>query len=828
MSANTLRMLGAISGTWGTISRVEKREVLKMSRCFIVYNQSCEDGVMLVPPLLAFNVGLSAYDMHAVLCCTFSEGKTAHEALVYPLACSDNSIGSANTQQCHDDAVESLSNYFSTPRVVMSGDIIGVPLVCHGHTSATTTLKEGDLKSLLPHEHGDMRLLWFQIGPMNPPDSCVISRTDTTLTQQTGTVQSCIPHIYKVLSYFTHRQLEPEEPLDKVALRRITDLLAPMALFCRAKCFRKIATSTTSLPPPPIPQILVYGPQGTGKVKLVREASAQLGLHLVVRRISSILSGIRGYPLQTAVKEAFDAACAVSPSVLVMVSSMRQPGSHYNRSQPSGGTDSNEQFSTCLSTCLSNYRMTGNVALVICENVESLDTVPDNLMRIFPHTVEVSLPSEMLRREILLHWLRGCSLSPDVDSSSLDLMSKRLIGRTSADLRNLVTNAGVHALTRKLGGGPWGPKSINTALPSSPISPPVVSPDCFQLNLKDLEKGEQSLPPPASTFSYTSTPGAKLGQPRIPTVRWEDVGGQSKVIQEIMDIIDLPLRHPEILNYGVKRRAGVLLYGPPGTGKTLVAKAVATECSIPFFSVKGPELLDMYVGESEHNVRDIFAQARRASPCVLFFDELDALAPQRGRGADSGGAMDRVVAQLLAEMDGVSTTSTSSNREKNLVFVIGATNRPDLLDSSLLRPGRFDRLLYMGNSGDKRVEILRAVTRRFIFEDGIDIESVAEMIPPIYTGADMYAIGASAVMKAIQHKIKAIDDQIEEVNATADLYDRPPINVSQILADMRQEDVQIIVSQEDLVDAVATTPPSVSIKELQHYELLRQQFSNCS
>ncbi len=837
MSANTLRMLGAISGTWGTLSRMKKGdEVLRIPKCVVVFNQSCEDGVVLVPPLLAFNAGLSTYDVDAVLGCSFSEGKTACEALVYPVACSNNNIGSDNAkQQCHDDvAVEPLSNFFSTPRVVMEGDIIGVPHPVHRlHSSTattTTTLKEGDLMSTSHYDNDG--LLWFRMGPMNPTDSFIVSQVHTTLTQQAGTVQSCVPNALSVLSYFENRQIEPVEPLDKVALRKISDLLAPMALSFRAQCYRKIVTTS------PIPRILVHGPQGTGKVKLVREAASQLGLHIVVRRMSNILSGIRGHPLQTAVQEAFCAACAVSPSVLVVIGPVRQPGSRSNHSQrPGGRGDEDEQFSMHLSTCLLNHRMRENVALVICENVESLDDVPDGLVRILTHTVEVGLPSETLRREILLHLLRDCSLSPDVDNASVDLMSKRLVGRTSADLNNLIASAGVHALTRKLGGGLWEPNSINnnTTLPSSPTSPPVVSsPDSlFQLSLMDLEKAEHSLPPPASMFLNIPTPGAKLGHPHIPTVRWEDVGGQNQVKQEIMDIIDLPLHHPEVLTCGMKHRTGVLLYGPPGTGKTLVAKAVATECSIPFFSIKGPELLDMYVGESEHNVRRIFAQARRASPCVLFFDELDALAPQRGRGADSGGVMDRVVAQLLSEMDGVSTTMTtsSSNPEKNLVFVIGATNRPDLLDSCLLRPGRFDRLLYMGNCGEKRVEILRAVTRRFTFEEGVDIESVAEMVPPMYTGADMYAIGASAIMRAIRRKVKAIEDRFQELNAgtaaTEISSNRiPPHTVQQYMADMEQDEVQILVSQEDLLEAVITTPPSVSIQEMEHYEGLREKFTS--
>jgi peroxin-6 len=146
----------------------------------------------------------------------------------------------------------------------------------------------------------------------------------------------------------------------------------------------------------------------------------------------------------------------------------------------------------------------------------------------------------------------------------------------------------------------------------------------------------------------------------------------------------------ELFAGGLRRRSGVLLYGPPGSGKTLLAKAVATQCAANFLSVKGPELINMYVGESERQVREAFARARRAKPCVMFFDELDALAPARGAAGDSGGVMDRVVAQLLAEIDGV---QGGGNED---LFIIGATNRPDLLDAALLRPGRLDLLLYVG------------------------------------------------------------------------------------------------------------------------------------
>ncbi|XP_010768249.1 peroxisome assembly factor 2-like [Notothenia coriiceps] len=196
-----------------------------------------------------------------------------------------------------------------------------------------------------------------------------------------------------------------------------------------------------------------------------------------------------------------------------------------------------------------------------------------------------------------------------------------------------------------------------------------------------------------------------IGAPKIPDVRWEDVGGLHQVKKEILDTVQLPLQRPELLSLGLNR-TGVLLYGPPGTGKTLLAKAVATECSMTFLSVKGPELINMYVGQSEENIREVFLRARSAAPCVIFFDELDSLAPSRGRSGDSGGVMDRVVSQLLAELDALQSSVG--------VFVIGATNRPDLLDQSLLRPGRFDKLVYVGINEDRgsQLQVLQAILRK--------------------------------------------------------------------------------------------------------------------
>lgn len=190
------------------------------------------------------------------------------------------------------------------------------------------------------------------------------------------------------------------------------------------------------------------------------------------------------------------------------------------------------------------------------------------------------------------------------------------------------------------------------------------------------------------------------------------------------------------------------MHGPPGVGKTLLAKAVATECSMSFISVKGPELLNMYVGQSEENVRDIFKRAHEAEPCIVFFDELDSLAPARGQSGDSGGVMDRVVSALLSELDGL---------ERMKVVVIGATNRPDLLDSALLRPGRFDKSLFIGTTSDpsELLDILTALTRKMKLAPDCDLSRVVSNLSPGMSGADLSGLVSQAALKAVQRIIQS-------------------------------------------------------------------------
>lgn len=233
--------------------------------------------------------------------------------------------------------------------------------------------------------------------------------------------------------------------------------------------------------------------------------------------------------------------------------------------------------------------------------------------------------------------------------------------------------------------------------------------------------------------------------------RWLDVGGLDSIKQEIIDAIQLPIDYPQLKKSGL-RRTGILLHGPPGTGKTLLAKAVATECNLNFINVKGPELLNEYVGQSEDNVRKLFQRARESSPSVIFFDEIDSLAPNRGQAGDSGGVMDRLVSQILAELDGVGKSDG--------VFVIGATNRKDLVDKSLLRPGRFDKVLMvpLPTTAESRLEIIEALTRKMKLSSDVDLVELEMLARPGMSGADFQGLCSRALQRSFDRCVQLVEN----------------------------------------------------------------------
>ncbi|KAI4242651.1 MAG: hypothetical protein LQ352_007191 [Teloschistes flavicans] len=443
---------------------------------------------------------------------------------------------------------------------------------------------------------------------------------------------------------------------------------------------------------------------------------------------------------------------------------------------------------------------------VLIATTTSLDQLPENLRSLFTHEIEMSAPDEGQREGILQNTIQeqGIRTAGDVDLSAIAVKTAALV---AGNLLDIVERA---CITRE--------QRLNKLVEEVAVSDAQTSTLVRDLVVSGGEwaccvtKADFDLAVDAARKNFADA----IGAPKIPNVSWDDVGGLEHVKDAVMETIQLPLERPELFAKGMKKRSGILFYGPPGTGKTLLAKAIATEFSLNFFSIKGPELLNMYIGESEANVRRVFQRARDARPCVVFFDELDSVAPKRGNQGDSGGVMDRIVSQLLAELDGMSDGEDGGGG----VFVIGATNRPDLLDQALLRPGRFDKMLYLGISDthQKQMTILEALSRKFILDPNLSLARVAESLPFTYTGADLYALCSDAMLKAITRQASAVDAKIKALpNGTvshAYFFDH--------LA--TKEDVAVTVSEEDFQTARRELVGSVSARELEHYQRVRQSF----
>jgi peroxin-6 len=429
-----------------------------------------------------------------------------------------------------------------------------------------------------------------------------------------------------------------------------------------------------------------------------------------------------------------------------------------------------------------------DLKIVIATTTE-VDKLSDTMRNVFTHELEVSAPDEKERAALLSSIVdeKRIRLAKDIELSSIAVKTAALV---AGDLSDVLDRAAAASKSRVSALA----KRLRKVSPAPPQELPTVSD--LQFAGGDLATSVCRVDFDVAVEAARRNFSDSIGAPRIPNVSWDDVGGLSNVKSAVMETIQLPLERPELFARGMKKRSGILFYGPPGTGKTLLAKAIATEFSLNFFSIKGPELLNMYIGESEANVRRVFQRARDARPCVVFFDELDSVAPKRGNQGDSGGVMDRIVSQLLAELDGMSEGKEGSGG----VFVIGATNRPDLLDPALLRPGRFDKMLYLGVSDthEKQLTILEALTRKFMLSERLSLRDVAEMLPFTYTGADLYALCSDAMLKAITRQARRVDERIRGLEAregrkitTAWFFDNKA----------GEEDTRVVVEKEDFEEA---------------------------
>lgn len=551
---------------------------------------------------------------------------------------------------------------------------------------------------------------------------------------------------------------------------------------------------------------LIKGARGSGKRTVARWVARQAGVHLIELNCFDLIADTDART-EGVLRARFEQASSCAPAILLL-----QNVDALARKSQALETGQEPMMATVLQDCIRGLRDASTVsreAMPIClfGTTSNVDKCPTSVLGCFKHEVAIEAPSEAERHAMLTLCLQDATLSVDVNLHSLATQTAALV---ASDLVDLVSRAQMACVER-----------IRTLEGVDDVQ--VVSAG-VAITGKDFEVALSK-----ARLSYSEN----IGAPKIPNVTWDDVGGLVSVKDDILDTIQLPLEHPELFTDGLKKRSGILLYGPPGTGKTLLAKAVATSCSLNFFSIKGPELLNMYIGESEANVRRVFQRARDAKPCVIFFDELDSIAPKRGNQGDSGGVMDRIVSQLLAELDGMSGSDGGGGE----VFVIGATNRPDLLDPALLRPGRFDRMLYLSVSETHadQLNILQALTRKFTLDDDVgDLSVIAEQCPFNLTGADFYALCSDAMLKSMTRKASLIDERIAALNARPDVERKEekhpyPLTTQYYLNEMAEDDdLAIKVSREDFEDALRELVPSVSMQEMQHYRQVQAKFSSPS
>ncbi|KAK6340660.1 peroxisomal assembly protein [Orbilia brochopaga] len=531
----------------------------------------------------------------------------------------------------------------------------------------------------------------------------------------------------------------------------------------------------------PLAVLLTSAQRSIGKRTLAHRAAADVGVHIFHIDVYDIIG--EGGQASDVKTEAYlraraerAASCGVENCVLLL--------SHVE-------AFSADRMAEALKDIVADMR-------IVIATTTDVDKVPEPVRNIFTHELDVGAPDEGERTGLLrqITQERGVRLAREIDLSTIALKTAALVAGDLVDVVERAMTAcseRMEALAREMEG--VSVRDIQLA-----------GGDASCLNKMDFE---------AAVDAARKNFADSIGAPKIPNVSWDDVGGLANVKSAVMETIQLPLERPELFAKGMKKRSGILFYGPPGTGKTLLAKAIATEFSLNFFSVKGPELLNMYIGESEANVRRVFQRARDARPCVVFFDELDSVAPKRGNQGDSGGVMDRIVSQLLAELDGMSEGKEGSGG----VFVIGATNRPDLLDPALLRPGRFDKMLFLGVSDthEKQLTILEALTRKFTLHHSLSLAKIADTLPFTYTGADLYALCSDAMLKAITRQAAKVDQKIREMEnpvSTAYFFDHLATD----------EDVSVAVTEEDFLEAKRELIGSVSQKELEHYDRVRQMF----
>ncbi len=481
--------------------------------------------------------------------------------------------------------------------------------------------------------------------------------------------------------------------------------------------------------------VLLYGPPGTGKTLLAKAVAGETNAHFISLSGPEIMGKYYGES-EERIREIFKQAEENSPSIVFIdeIDSIAP-----KRDEVSGEVE--KRIVSQLLTLMDGMKSRGKVVVIAATNrPDSIDPAlrrPGRLDR----EIEIGIPDAEGRHEILSIHTRGMPIDEKVD---LEKISKTTHGFVGADLEVLAKEAAMRSLRRILPEIDLNEDKISTEILQK-----------IQITSEDFREALKEVSPSA----------LREVQVQIPNISWDDVGGLQELKEELREAVEWPIKYKEAFDYvNVETPKGILLHGPPGTGKTLIAKALAKMTESNFISIKGPELLSKWVGESEKGVREIFRKARQASPCIIFLDEVDALVPRRGSGGSESHVTESVVSQILTEIDGL--------EELHDVLIIGATNRLDIVDEALLRPGRFDRIIEVPNPDIKgREQIFKIHTKKKPLANDVNISNLVELTEG-FNGAEIAAVANRAAISALKKYVGGSSKNLKEIKIThADLLD---------------------------------------------------------
>jgi len=475
--------------------------------------------------------------------------------------------------------------------------------------------------------------------------------------------------------------------------------------------------------------VLLYGPPGTGKTLLAKAVAGETNAHFTSLSGPEIMGKYYGES-EERIREIFKQAEEHSPSIVFIdeIDSIAP-----KRDEVSGEVE--KRIVSQLLTLMDGMKSRGKVVVIAATNrPDSIDPALRRPGR-FDREIEIGVPDVEGRQDILGIHTRGMPIDGKVD---LGQISKITHGFVGADLEVLSKEAAMRSLRR--------------ILPEIDLDQEKVSPEILQkikITGEDFRDALKEVRPSALREVLV----------QAPNVTWDDVGGLEDLKAELKESIEWPLKHKEAFEYaGVQAPKGILLYGPPGTGKTLIAKAIAKTMDSNFISIKGPELLSKWVGESEKGVREVFRKARQAAPCIIFFDEIDAIIPRRGGGDSGSHVTENVVSQILTEIDGL--------EELEDVMIIGATNRLDIVDPALLRPGRFDRIIEVPKPDrDSREHVFRIHTRNKHLAPDVDLAALAGMAEGL-SGAEIESVANRAALASLKRYVNGKSGKMEEIKIT--------------------------------------------------------------